>query len=110
MSVPHPVSGETISSKVRSRRYHSAIFWIVATLAVLDAVVLFYKTKLVDHPEFVSFPKVAVAFLIWLGLLATALYSARESLLPFWVVFAVTLVLVIPAFLQIARFLLSFGW
>ena len=87
------------------RRFRALVFWVAAGLALLDAVLLFYKTKLVDHPEFVSFPKVAIAFFIWMGLMTAALLSERQKLFRFSVVFAVTLVLVFPAFIQVARFI-----
>ena len=85
---------------------HSSLFWLASGLALLVACALFHKTVLVDHPEFVSFAKVLVAFGVWMALMVAAFWLSKEKPARFWVVFVFTVILVCPVVLQLAKWLL----
>ncbi len=85
----------------------SAAFWIISAHALAVAALIFHRTKIVDHPEFVSFPKLLLAFVTWILLMAGAFLLSKAKPARFWLVFAGTLVLVLPAVLPIAKWLLQ---
>ena len=90
----------------RKLKCRLAAFWLVSASGLLVAMVIFHKTRLVEHPEFVSFPKLLVAFGIWTALMTVAFALSKEKLTRFLPVLVITLVLVFPLVLQTASWLL----
>jgi hypothetical protein len=95
-------AGADGNSKTRS-----AAFWIISAYGFAVAALIFHRTKLVDHPEFVSFPKLLLAFAIWILLMAGAFVLSKAKPARFWLVFIGTFVLVCPVVFPIARWLLQ---
>lgn len=85
----------------------SPVFWLATALAFVVAAMIFHRTKLVDHPEFVSFRKLLLAFGVWMALIAVAFWSSREKPVRFWAVFALMLTLVLPGVPELLRRLLG---
>jgi hypothetical protein len=81
----------------------SSVFWCVSASAFVVATLIFHRTKLVDHPEFVSLRKLLLAVAIWIALMAAAFRSSREKPVRFWMIFAFTFALVLPVLPELFR-------
>ena len=79
------------------------LFSIAAGLTLAVAFILFYKTVLVDHPEFVSGTKLLAGLIAWLALLCIVAWLARERSVRFWSVSVLSLLLVAPTLLEFVR-------